>query len=129
MEKLHELHQEGRYDLLVLDTPPTRHALDFLDAPRRLRRFIDSRSLKLFTGPGRVGRGAVSRGAGERRREAQRWLISLPVRPGEGVSRAGARGGSGARRSPAMKALPGRCVATCAWPSERAVFFASTATR
>ena len=36
MEKLHELHQEGRYDLLVLDTPPTRNALDFLDAPRRL---------------------------------------------------------------------------------------------
>jgi anion-transporting ArsA/GET3 family ATPase len=35
MEKLHELHQEGRYDLLVLDTPPTRNALDFLDAPRR----------------------------------------------------------------------------------------------
>ena len=33
MEKLHELHQEGRYDLLVLDTPPTRNALDFLDAP------------------------------------------------------------------------------------------------
>ena len=34
MEKLYELHQEGRYDLLVLDTPPTRNALDFLDAPR-----------------------------------------------------------------------------------------------
>ena len=36
MEKLHELHQEGRYDLLVLDTPPTRNALDFLDAPEAL---------------------------------------------------------------------------------------------
>ena len=36
MEKLYELHQEGRYDLLVLDTPPTRNALDFLDAPERL---------------------------------------------------------------------------------------------
>ena len=35
MEKLHELHQEGRYDLLVLDTPPTRNALDFLEAPKR----------------------------------------------------------------------------------------------
>ena len=34
MEKLFELHQEGRYDLLVLDTPPSRNALDFLDAPR-----------------------------------------------------------------------------------------------
>ena len=36
MEKLYELHQEGRYDLLVLDTPPTRNALDFLDAPQKL---------------------------------------------------------------------------------------------
>ena len=38
MEKLYELHQEGRYDLLVLDTPPTRNALDFLDAPKKARR-------------------------------------------------------------------------------------------
>ena len=36
MEKLHELHDEGGFDLIVVDTPPTRHALDFLDAPRRL---------------------------------------------------------------------------------------------
>jgi anion-transporting ArsA/GET3 family ATPase len=64
MEKLHELHQEGRYDLLVLDTPPTRHALDFLDAPRRLTRFIDSRSLKLFTAPGRIGVRVLGRGTG-----------------------------------------------------------------
>ena len=41
MEKLYELHQEERYDLLVLDTPPTRNALDFLDAPERLSRFED----------------------------------------------------------------------------------------
>jgi anion-transporting ArsA/GET3 family ATPase len=64
MEKLHELHQEGRYDLLVLDTPPTRHALDFLDAPGRLTRFIDSRSLKLLTAPGRVGMKVLGRGSG-----------------------------------------------------------------
>ena len=36
MEKLHELHESGDFDLIVIDTPPTRHALDFLDAPRRL---------------------------------------------------------------------------------------------
>ena len=36
MEKLHELHDEGGFDLIVVDTPPTRHALDFLDAPQRL---------------------------------------------------------------------------------------------
>jgi anion-transporting ArsA/GET3 family ATPase len=64
MEKLHELHQEGRYDLLVLDTPPTRNALDFLDAPERLSRFIDSRSLQLFRASGRLGLGLVGRGTG-----------------------------------------------------------------
>jgi anion-transporting ArsA/GET3 family ATPase len=64
MEKLHELHQEGRYDLLVLDTPPTRNALDFLEAPKRLSTFIDSRSLQLFTMPGRLGLRVLGRGTG-----------------------------------------------------------------
>jgi anion-transporting ArsA/GET3 family ATPase len=64
MEKLHELHQEGRYDLLVLDTPPTRNALDFLDAPRRLSEFIDSRALQVFTSPGRLGLKVLGRGTG-----------------------------------------------------------------
>jgi anion-transporting ArsA/GET3 family ATPase len=64
IEKLHQLHLEGRYDLLVLDTPPTRSALDFLDAPRRLSRFIDSRSLQFFTTPGRLGLRVVGRGTG-----------------------------------------------------------------
>jgi anion-transporting ArsA/GET3 family ATPase len=60
MEKLYELHMEGRFDLLVLDTPPTRNALDFLDAPERLQRFIDSRSLRFFLSPGvkLLGRGS-----------------------------------------------------------------------
>ena len=64
MEKLHELHQEGRYDLLVLDTPPTRNALDFLDAPRRLARFIDSRSLSFFRASGKLGFGILGKGSG-----------------------------------------------------------------
>ena len=64
MEKLHELHQEGRYDLLVLDTPPSRNALDFLDAPRRLSQFVDSRSLQFFSGASRRGLGLVGRGTG-----------------------------------------------------------------
>ena len=60
MEKLYELHNEGGFDLLVLDTPPTRNALDFLDAPERLHRFIDSRSLRFFLSPGLrvLGRGS-----------------------------------------------------------------------
>jgi anion-transporting ArsA/GET3 family ATPase len=64
MEKLHELHDEGRYDLLVLDTPPSRNALDFLDAPERLSRFIDSRSLQFFLAPSRTGLKIFSRGTG-----------------------------------------------------------------
>ena len=64
MEKLHELHRSGRYDLLVLDTPPTRNALDFLDAPGRLSRFVDSRSLQFFRASGRAGFGLVGRGTG-----------------------------------------------------------------
>jgi anion-transporting ArsA/GET3 family ATPase len=60
MEKLYELHLQGDFDLLVLDTPPTRNALDFLDAPERLQRFIDSRSLRFFLSPGvkLLGRGS-----------------------------------------------------------------------
>jgi anion-transporting ArsA/GET3 family ATPase len=64
MEKLYELYQEERYDLLVLDTPPTRNALDFLDAPERLSRFVDSRSLQLFMRPGRLGLKVLGRGTG-----------------------------------------------------------------
>jgi anion-transporting ArsA/GET3 family ATPase len=64
MEKLHELHQEGRYDLLVLDTPPTRNALDFIDAPERMTRFIEGRSLQFFLKPGRLGMRIVGRSGG-----------------------------------------------------------------
>ena len=64
MEKLYELHEERRYDLLVLDTPPTRNALDFLDAPKHLSRFIDSRSLQFFMAPGRRGLKIFGRGTG-----------------------------------------------------------------
>ena len=52
MEKLYELHATGRYDCLVVDTPPTRSALDFLDAPKRLTDFLEGRFLSVFLGPG-----------------------------------------------------------------------------
>jgi anion-transporting ArsA/GET3 family ATPase len=64
MEKLYELHQEARYDLLVLDTPPTRHALDFIDAPERMTRFIEGRSLQFFLKPGRLGLRVLGRSGG-----------------------------------------------------------------
>jgi anion-transporting ArsA/GET3 family ATPase len=54
MEKLHELHDEGGYDLIVVDTPPTRHALDFLDAPKRLIRLLDNRIFRLLMMPTRA---------------------------------------------------------------------------
>ena len=62
MERLFELHQEDRYDLLVLDTPPSRNALDFLDAPRRLTQFIEGRSLQVFLRPTGLGMKIFGRG-------------------------------------------------------------------
>jgi anion-transporting ArsA/GET3 family ATPase len=55
MEKLHELHEEGGFDLIVVDTPPSRHALDFLDAPARLLRLLDNRVFRILMMPTRTG--------------------------------------------------------------------------
>lgn len=63
MEKLFELHSEARFDLLVLDTPPTRNALDFLDAPKRLTQFIEGRSLRVFMKPTGLAAKVAGRGA------------------------------------------------------------------
>jgi len=54
MEKLYELHSEGGFDLVVVDTPPTRHALDFVDAPRRLYSFLENRVFRLVLAPTRA---------------------------------------------------------------------------
>lgn len=62
MEKLGQLLHQDRWDLVVVDTPPSRNALDFLDAPKRLGNFMDSRLWKLFLGPGR-GFGKMVAGA------------------------------------------------------------------
>jgi anion-transporting ArsA/GET3 family ATPase len=51
MERLYELHEEGDYDLLVVDTPPSRNALDLLDAPSRMAEFFSSRLLRWLTVP------------------------------------------------------------------------------
>jgi anion-transporting ArsA/GET3 family ATPase len=57
MEKLGQLLAEDKWDLVVVDTPPSRNALDFLDAPKRLGSFMDSRLWKLLLAPGRgIGR-------------------------------------------------------------------------
>lgn len=51
MEKLYELYSDGGYDLIVIDTPPTRNALDFLDAPKKMTDFLESRVLRWFLLP------------------------------------------------------------------------------
>ncbi len=61
--KLYELERDGDFDLLVLDTPPSRNALDFLDAPGRLTSFLDGRALKTFIRPTGLGMRVLGRGA------------------------------------------------------------------
>jgi anion-transporting ArsA/GET3 family ATPase len=62
--KLFELHRGGEWDAIVLDTPPSRDALDFLDAPNRLTDFLEGRALKVLLAPSGVTRGLFGRGAG-----------------------------------------------------------------
>ncbi|GAC1316092.1 MAG: ArsA family ATPase [Acidimicrobiales bacterium] len=51
VERLYELHSDGEYDLIVVDTPPTRNAIDFLEAPQRMSEFFSSRLLRMLTVP------------------------------------------------------------------------------
>ncbi|MGH9163986.1 MAG: ArsA family ATPase, partial [Acidimicrobiales bacterium] len=51
VERLYELHGEGGYDLILVDTPPSRDALDFLEAPERMADFFASRFLRILTAP------------------------------------------------------------------------------
>jgi anion-transporting ArsA/GET3 family ATPase len=62
--KLYDLHASGRFDVLVLDTPPSRNALDFLDAPDRLTGFFEGRALKMFLAPTGLAARAMGRGTG-----------------------------------------------------------------
>jgi anion-transporting ArsA/GET3 family ATPase len=55
MEKLGQLRAEDRWDLIVVDTPPSRSALDFLDAPKRLGSFLDGRFIRILMGGARSG--------------------------------------------------------------------------
>ena len=61
--KLYELDQSKQFDLLVLDTPPSRNALEFFDAPGRLNSFLEGKALKAFMRPTGFGVRALSRGA------------------------------------------------------------------
>ncbi|AWB90976.1 ArsA family ATPase [Aeromicrobium chenweiae] len=64
MEKLGQLHATGRWDLIVVDTPPSRSALDFLDAPDRLSSMLDGRFIKLMLAPAKGPARLLSAGFG-----------------------------------------------------------------
>ncbi|MDX6699157.1 MAG: hypothetical protein QOE65_2554 [Solirubrobacteraceae bacterium] len=64
MSKLHDLDRDYDFDLLVLDTPPSRNALDFLDAPDRLTGFLEGRALQVFLRPSGIAGRIVGRGTG-----------------------------------------------------------------
>ncbi len=68
MEKLGQIHAqaqaEGSYDLIVVDTPPSRSALDFLDAPERLSRFLDGRFIRLLLAPAKGPAKLMTAGVG-----------------------------------------------------------------
>jgi anion-transporting ArsA/GET3 family ATPase len=60
MEKLYELHDSGDFDVIVVDTPPTRNALDFIDAPNRLNRLLEHRLFRFVIAPTRAYLKAVN---------------------------------------------------------------------
>ena len=82
MEKLGQLRRAEEWDLIVVDTPPSRSALDFLDAPQRLGRFLDGRLIRLLTAPAKVGGPGVPEGAQRRVRHVHRGAHQDARRPG-----------------------------------------------
>ena len=76
IEALYELHTAHEYDVLIIDTPPSRNALDFLEAPTRLGDFVGARLLSWLAGPTRVGFRAMGFAAAPFMRMADRLLGS-----------------------------------------------------
>lgn len=74
MEALYELHTAREYDVLIIDTPPSRNALDFLEAPNRLGDFVGARLLSWLAGPTRMGFRAMGFAAAPFMRMADRLL-------------------------------------------------------
>jgi anion-transporting ArsA/GET3 family ATPase len=76
METLYELHASGEYDTLIIDTPPSRNALDLLEAPNRLSDFVGARLLSWLAGPSRLGWRAFNVAAAPFARMADRLIGS-----------------------------------------------------
>ena len=74
MDTLYELHQEGEFDCVVVDTPPSRNALDFLEAPNRLSDYVGARLLSWLAGPSGIGLRAMNFAAAPFLRLADRLL-------------------------------------------------------
>jgi anion-transporting ArsA/GET3 family ATPase len=74
METLYELHVGREYDTVIIDTPPSRNALDFLEAPNRLRDFVGARLLSWLAGPSRLGWRALNIAAAPFARMADRLI-------------------------------------------------------
>ena len=107
MEKLHELHDERRLRPDRVDTPPTRHALDFLDAPRRLLRLLDNRIFRMLMMPTRAYlQGRERRGADV---PAHRRRASSARRPSTTSSRSSARSKAWKPASATARSRSRRC--------------------
>ena len=110
MEKLGQLAASDEWDLVVVDTPPSRNALDFLDAPQRLGAFLDGRMIRMLSAPGRRHRTPGDRrdGPGPQGREHRRRQPDARRRVRvRAVLRVHVRRVPGARR-PDLRAAAGR---------------------
>ena len=84
MERLYDLHASGTYDLIIIDTPPTRNAIDFLEAPARTAEFFGGRLVRLLTMPYRISGGRGARMFNAASRPSTKWptVRREPVPPG-----------------------------------------------
>src|SRR5260221_14516650 len=76
MGRRYDIHAKGFYGLIIIDTPPTRNAIDFLEAPKRMADFFGGRLLRSLTMPYRMGGGRGARGLNG----ASRPFFQLPDR-------------------------------------------------
>ena len=140
MEKLYELVEEGGFDLVVVDTPPTRNALDFLDAPRRLTQFLENRLFQALMAPTRAWLGPWAWPPRPCCAPSPRWPAprsSTTPSPSSRPSRAWRRGSASGRPgcgellvqtgdrlragrlAPARRGRRGRATSPAGWPSRR----------
>ena len=92
MEKLGQLAATGQWDLIVVDTPPSRSALDFLDAPQRMSTFLDGRMIRLLSSPARAGGRGLRKIVGGRVHAVREGGVDDPGRP-DARRRLGVRAG------------------------------------